>query len=192
MTRENERDANEDSAVASTMELVARIASAFSKDAQSDDVRSVLAEVEAAAKSAEAAAEAARSRALNPLAEDVFTARRAMDDAAFNRDRLAEAARRLAQRVGELRAREEKFRRQAELERVLAERNRLAEEMTRMVEPIAQIAHLVSRIDACDRQIRSLNFSQVRPVLAGAPPVIATLFGDVFVWDTFQAVARLR
>jgi hypothetical protein len=63
-----------------------------------------------------------------------------MDDAAFKRDRLAEAARRLAQRVGELRALEADRRRRAELERVSAERNRLAEEMARMVEPIVQIA----------------------------------------------------
>jgi hypothetical protein len=113
-----------------------------------------------------------------------------MDDAAFKRDRLTEAARRLAQRVGELKALEANRHRRAELERVLAERNRLAEEMARMVEPVVQIAHLVSKIEACEREIRSLNFSQVRPVLEGASPVIATLFGEVFVWDAFQAVAR--
>jgi hypothetical protein len=115
-----------------------------------------------------------------------------MDDAAFRRDRLAEAARRLAQRVAELRALEANRRRRAELERVFAERNRLAEEMARMAGPIVQLAHLVSRIDACDREIRGLNFTQVRPVLAEASPVIATLLGEVFVWDAFQAVARLH
>jgi hypothetical protein len=103
-----------ESAMASTMELEARIASAFAEDAKSDDVGSVLADVEAAAKAAEAAAKGARSRALNPLAEDVIAARQAMDDAAFKRDRLAEAARRLAQRVGALRAREADRRRRAE------------------------------------------------------------------------------
>ena len=46
-----------------------------------------------------------------------------------------------------------------------------------MVEPIMQIAHLVQRIDTCDREARSLNFSHVRPVLAGASPVSATLLG---------------
>jgi hypothetical protein len=46
---------------------------------------------------------------------------------------------------------------------------------------IVQVAHLVSRIDACDREIRSLNVSDVRPVLAGASTVIATLLGEVFV-----------
>jgi len=80
------------------------------------------------------------------------------------------------------------MKRRAELERVLA-RNRLAEEMARMVEPIMQIAHLVSRIDASDREIRGLGFTQVRHFLADAPE-IATLFGEVFVWDAFLALAR--
>ena len=50
-----------------------------------------------------------------------------MDDAAFKRDRLADAARKLAQRVGVLRAREADRRMRAEWERVSAERNRAAE-----------------------------------------------------------------
>jgi hypothetical protein len=61
-----------------------------------------------------------------------------------------------------------------------------------MVGAIVQMAHLVSRIDACDREIRSLNFSHVRPVLAVASPLIATLLGEVFIWDAFNAVARLH
>jgi hypothetical protein len=115
-----------------------------------------------------------------------------MNDAVFERDRLAEVARRLAPRVTEAAAREAVERRRSELERVLSERNRLAEEMARMVEPIIEVARLISRIDALDREARSLNFSQVRPVLAGASPEIATLFGEVFVLDAFLAVARLH
>jgi hypothetical protein len=76
--------------------------------------------------------------------------------------------------------------------RVSAERNRLAEEMARMAGPIVRMAHLVPKIEACDRGIRSLNVSDVRRVLAGASPVIATLLGEVFVWDAFHAVARLH
>jgi hypothetical protein len=72
------------------------------EDAKSDDVSSVLADVEAAAIAAGAAAEGARSAALNPLTQDVIAARRTMDAAAFRRDRLAEAARQLAQRVGRI------------------------------------------------------------------------------------------
>ena len=170
------------------------IANAFAESATSDDVRSVLAVVEAAREEAEAEAQRARSAALDPLAQngDGIAARAAMEDAVFRRDRMAEAARQLGQRVGALRTREADRRRRAELERVLAQRNRLAEEMARMVEPIVQIAHLVSRIDACDREIRGLGFTQVRHVLADAPPEIATLFGEVFVLDAFLAVARLH
>jgi hypothetical protein len=73
-------------------DLDARIAAAFAEDAKSDDVRRVLADVEAAEMEAEAAAEEARVRALDPLVGDVNAARRSMDDAAFRRDRLIEAA----------------------------------------------------------------------------------------------------
>jgi hypothetical protein len=45
------------------------------------------------------------------------------------------------------------------------------------------LAHLVKRIDALDRAVTGLGFTQVRPVLASAPPEIATLLGEVFVTD---------
>jgi hypothetical protein len=67
-----------------------------------------------------------------------------------------------------------------------------------MADPIMQIAHLVSQIEACDREIGRLNatstsrFGYVRPVLSGAAPAVAVLFGDAIVWDTFIAVARLQ
>jgi hypothetical protein len=165
-----------------------RVASALAADATPDHIRDVLADVEVARRAAEATAESARSRALDPLTADVPAARKTADDAIFERDRLAEVARRLAPRVAEAAAREATMKRRAELERVLA-RNRLAEEMARMVEPIMQIAHLVSRIDASDCEIRGLGFTQVRHFLADAPE-IATLFGEVFVWDAFLALAR--
>ena len=84
-----------------------------------------MADVEAAAKLAEAAAEDARARALDPLVADVIVARRAMDDAAFKRDRLSEAAKRLGKRVEELKAQEKYRAERAEHERVSAERERL-------------------------------------------------------------------
>ena len=67
-----------------------------------------------------------------------------------------------------------------------------------MADPIAQIAHTVSKIAICDREIGRFNatsasrFGYIRPVLSGSPPVIATLFQDVLVWDVFAAVARLH
>ena len=180
-----------------TEELDARIATAFGDDVKSDDVRRVLADVEAATKLAEAAAEDARARALDPLVADVIVARRAMDDAAFKRDRLIEAAKKLGKRVDELRALEKARAERAEHKRVSAERNRLAEEMGRMAEPMVQIAHLVRQIDLCDREVGRLNAStalehgHIPIVLAGAAPAIVALFQDALVWDAFITVAGL-
>jgi hypothetical protein len=178
--------------VASTIDLDARIAAAFAGDARSDDVRRVLADVEAAAKEAEAEAEEARARALDPLVEDVIVARRAMDDAAFQRDRLIEAVKRLGVRIDELKALEKARAQRAEHDRVLAERNRLAEEMERMAEPIVLIAQFVRQIALCDREVgrvNALGLGHIPMVLSGAAPVITTLFQDAVVWDAFIAVA---
>src|SRR6516162_11216253 len=104
-----------------------------------------------------------------------------MDDAAFKRDRLSEAAKRLAKRLEELKALEKARAQRAEHARVSAERERLAAEFGRMAEPIVQIAHLVRQIDLCDREIGRLNatsalgFGSIRPVLSGSAPVIAVL-----------------
>jgi hypothetical protein len=180
-----------------TEELDARIATAFGDDVKSDDVRRVLADVEAAAKVAEAAADDARARALDPLVADVIAARRAMDDAAFKRDRLSEAAKRLGKRVEELKAQEKYRAERAEHERVSAERERLAADFGRMAEPIVQIAHLVRQIDLCDREIGRLNATStlglgyVPLVLSGAAPAIKALFQEALVWDAFNAVAGL-
>jgi hypothetical protein len=155
----------------------------------------VLAEVETAAKAAEAGAEEARAQALDPLVEDVIAAHRAMDDAAFRRDRLIEAAKRLGVRVDALKAREKARAQRAEHEQVLAERNRLAEEMGRMAEPIVQIAHLMTEIEACDREVgrvNALGLGHIPIVLSGAAPAIKALFQDAMVWDAFAVVAGLH
>jgi hypothetical protein len=160
-----------------------------------DDVQCVLAAVEAAAKEAAAAAEEARESALDPLVADLIAARRAMDDAAFKRDRLIEAAKRLRVRVDELRALERARAQQAEHEKVLAERNHLADEMQRMAEPMVQIAQLVRQIDLCDREVgrvNALGLGHIPIVLSGAAPTIKALFQDAVVWDAFMAVAGLR
>jgi hypothetical protein len=120
-----------------------------------------------------------------------------LDDVTFTRDRLHEASKRLAERVEALKALEADRLVRAEHKRIATERNRLAEEMEGMVEPIAQIANLVSRIDASDREIGCLNstsaskFGRIRPVLAGASPVISTPLGDAIVLDAFILVVRL-
>jgi uncharacterized protein YjbJ (UPF0337 family) len=67
-----------------------RIAAAFTDGPTSDDVESLITEVEAASRSSNQAAEQARQRALDPTLSpnEVAEARRAMEDAAFARDRL--------------------------------------------------------------------------------------------------------
>ena len=154
----------------------------------------------AAASAAGLAAGAARKGALDPLLSgaEVKLARREMDDAAFQRDRLQEAAAKLAERVEALKALEADGRARAEHERILADRNRLAEEMELMAEPIVRIAHLVQKIDLCEREIGRLNATSalrlgyIRLVLAEAAPAIATLFQDALVWAAFGALARLQ
>jgi hypothetical protein len=100
--------------------------------------------------------------------------------------------------ASKLKALERERAQRAEHDRVLADRNGLAEEMARMAEPIVQIAHLVSKIEACDREIGRFNATSalglvyIRPVLSGAAPAVAILFGDAIVWDAFIAVAGLK
>ena len=121
-----------------------------------------------------------------------------MEDAAFTRDRLHEAGTKLAKRVEALKALEADRRMRAEHEGVLAERDCLAKEMEPMAEPIVKIAHTVSRIAICDREIGRLNATStsrcgyIRPVLSGAAPAVVALFLEGVVWDTFIAVARLQ
>jgi hypothetical protein len=61
-----------------------------------------------------------------------------------------------------------------------------------------KIAHTVSRIAICDREIGRLNatstsrFSHIPMVLSGAAAPIAALFRDALVWDAFIAVAGLQ
>jgi hypothetical protein len=180
--------------------LDARIAAVFAEDATSGDAASLLAEVKEATSAAELAAETARKHALDPLlsGDDLKLARREMEDAAFTRDRLHEAGAKLSERIEALKALEADRRMSVEHERVLAERDRLAEEMESMAGPIAQIAHTVSKITLCDREIGRLNatstsrFGYTRPVLSGAAPAIAALFRDCLVSDAFVAVAGLR
>jgi hypothetical protein len=161
----------------------ARIAVAFADDARSDSVSGLLAEVEAAASAAEADSEAARARALDPLvsSDGAVVARREMDDAAFKRDRLREAARKLSERVAAVRALEADRHAHAEHERVLTEKNRLVGEMERMSEPVAQISRLVSEIDLFDREIKSFNLTPkrigyIRPILSGGSSFLEILF----------------
>jgi hypothetical protein len=70
--------------------------------------------------------------------------------------------------------------------------------MKSMAEPIVRIAHLVSKIEALDREIGRVNATSalglgyIPMVLSGAAPTIRALFQDAVVWDAFVAVAGLQ
>jgi hypothetical protein len=116
-----------------------------------------------------------------------MVARRVMDDAAFQRDRLVEAAKRLDVRVDELKALEKARAQRAEHDRALARRNQLAEEMKGMAESIINIADLVREIDECEREIGRINATSalqlgyIPLVLSGAAPAVRSLFQDAVV-----------
>jgi hypothetical protein len=175
---------------AEVTELRDRIAAAFAEDAAPETVRGVLAAVEAARGAAAAAAERAREVALDPATRDVSAAREALSDAVFEHDRLAAAATKLAEQAVTAAAGEAAMKRRAELARVTAARNQLVEELADMRAPIVALARLVARVDALDREIKSLGFTQVRHVLASASPEVAALLGESFTYDGFLALAR--
>jgi hypothetical protein len=137
-----------------------RIAAAFVEGARSDDFASLIRDAEAAAITADDVALRARDRALDPAqpAANVATARREMDDAVFRRDRLQVAVKRLGERLLVVRAAEENHRRQLAYEKAIAVRDKLAQELASVYPPIAaQLAELMSRIDASDRELEYIN-----------------------------------
>jgi hypothetical protein len=116
-----------------------RIAAAFADDAKSTDVATLIKHTERAARSAADAAGQARKRALDPTlsAKHVADARRAMDDAAFRRDRLQAAVTRLGERL---------------------EHDQLAAELADLYPAVApKLADLAARIAANDRDIEFIN-----------------------------------
>ena len=175
---------------AQELKLMDRIAAAMADDAASADVRGTLADVTLARDAAAAAAERAREVALDPATRDVSAAREVLSDAVFEHDRLAAAAKRLAEQAITADAREAAAKGRAELARVTSERDRLVEELADMRASIVALARLVARVDALDREIKSLGFTQVRHVLASASPEIAALLGESFTYDGFLALAR--
>ena len=148
------------STAAPQVSLDERIAAAFAGGATSVEVAELVKEAEAAAVASGEAAEQARTRALDPAlsAAEVARARRAMEDAAFARDRLQVAVHRLGDRVKELKWREESDRRQVAYDRVKAERDVLADELARVYPPLAaQLIDLLGRIAANDQQVELIN-----------------------------------
>jgi hypothetical protein len=88
----------------------------------------------------------------------VIEARRQMEDAAFQRDRLQVAVTKLRERLVEVKADEEDAQRLRIYEDAKAERDRLAEELREFYPGVAeQLADLLSRIVANDREVEHLN-----------------------------------
>jgi hypothetical protein len=116
-----------------------RISSSFGDGITSAIVAALIGEVEAAAASSGEAAQHARERALDPALPppEVAMQRRAMEDAAFQRDRLQVAVERLGERLREVRAREEDQRRRAAYDEARVQRDTLAEELARVYPPLA-------------------------------------------------------
>ena len=143
-----------------TTDLDGRIAAAFRDGQISTDVAALIAEVEAALLSSNEVAERARERALDPelSAGEVVEARRAMEDAAFARDRLSVAVPRLQQRLKQLLAAEEDARRRVAYDRAKAERDKLAAELAEIYPAFErQLGDLLPRIEANDQRIERIN-----------------------------------
>jgi hypothetical protein len=141
-------------------DLESRIAAAFTPDARSSDFPSLIADAEAASKTATTKADAAKVRALDPTTPiaEVTTARRAMEDAVFTSDRMNVAATRLRERYRQVSAAEENARRLIEYDRVTSERDRLAEELAKVYPTMATtLADLVDRIAANNNEINAVN-----------------------------------
>ena len=152
--------------ILASTDLDDRIAAAFRDGVKSDDVKALIAEVEAASLTSGEAAEQARSRALDPAltANDVAEARRQMDDAAFRRERLQTAVTRLQDRLKEVRAQEEDQRRWIAYEKAKAERDKLAEELKAIYPAFeAQLRDLLPRIAENDIEIEYIN-DRARPM----------------------------
>jgi hypothetical protein len=123
-------------------------------------ISALITEVEQAVAWAADAAAKARGRALDPVlaASQVAAAHREMEDAAFRGERLQAAVTKLRERLEQVKAQEEDERRRLAYEKAKADRDRLAEELARVYPPIAaQLADLLTRIDANDREIEHIN-----------------------------------
>lgn len=137
-----------------------RIAAAFNNGVNSTDVETLIKAAEAASVSANERAERARARALDPALSSnvVIEARRQMEDAAFQRDRLQVAVTKLRERLVAVKADEEDARHLRVYEEVAGERDRLADELREFYPAAAaRLADLLARIVANDEAIERIN-----------------------------------
>jgi predicted transcriptional regulator len=158
-------------------EIVAALADA---DVKSSDLSALIERTEAAIYEADQTAETARSNALDPaLSPDPKTARAAIEDAAFTRDRLKTLLPRLQVRYQEVQAQEYLAEWRSSYEKLKVKRDGLAEEMrTIYPEFETKIADLFTRVTANDAELSRLHQARpsgVAPDLLGAELVARDL-----------------
>lgn len=142
------------------LDLDVRIRAAFEAGAVSQDIATLIGAVEQAARTADRVAEAARGRALDPAlaSNGMKEARREMEDAAFERDRLHVAATKLKTRLDVVRGDEEDARRLEAYEAIEGECDVLAAELKSFYPEMAgRLADLLARIAANDEKIEHIN-----------------------------------
>jgi hypothetical protein len=136
------------------------IASAFSQSTPSDEIASLIERVNDAVKAADEDALNAREVALNPALSGIEIAlcRRQMEDAAFKRDRLAEAASRLGGRLKEMLREEEDMERWRRYNQAKLDRDALAAEIKEVYPALTEkLADLTRRLAANDRVVELIN-----------------------------------
>jgi hypothetical protein len=141
-------------------EIVPALADA---DIKSSDLSALIERTEAAIPEADQAAETARNMALDPaLSPDPKTARAAMEEAAFTRDRLKTLLPRLQARYQEVQAQEYLAQWRADYEALKIERDALAAELREVYPEFeAKITDLFTRITANNAELSGLH--QARP-----------------------------
>jgi hypothetical protein len=156
----NDKGAAGDITMMLEKEIVTALADA---DIKLSDLSALIERTEGAIAEADQAAETERSKALDPaLSPDPKTARAAMEDAAFTRDRLKTLLPRLQARCQEVQAQEYLTQWRSDYEELKVKRDGLAEELrTIYPEFETKITDLFTRIAANDAEVSRLH--QARP-----------------------------
>jgi hypothetical protein len=142
--------------------LERRISSALTNAATADHLSALISETESAIIEADATAKAERQKALDPQASpDLKTARAAMEDAQFARDRLRTVLPRLQQRHEEVTAAEYLVAWKETFSRLKIVRDEISEELSQYPDLVAKIANVFGRAVALDAELSRLH--QARP-----------------------------
>jgi hypothetical protein len=149
-------------ALAPDLNLDGRIKRALEdgRSVSSDVVAALIEEVCTAVIESAEAVELARAQALDPRLEAsaIDAARALLESAEFRQQRLTLAVTKLKERLNWLRSQEKDAERQAAYDKVQEERDKLAEELAKVYPPLAaQLAELLGRIAANDREIERVN-----------------------------------